>query len=109
MRSHCPVALSWWTFRIFLIFFCREGVGGIGFLLKIPGGGVCTWAKLGLFGFLAFFPQFYNIFWPKNGFANVKNTGFFCIPAGPSDYFSENALFGQNVNIYSIFMPQCVA
>ena len=39
--------LSWWTFRIFLIFFWRgkgesEAPGGggvVGFLLKIPGGG----------------------------------------------------------------------
>ena len=28
-------------------------------------GLICTWAKLGLFGFLAFFPQFYSIFGQK--------------------------------------------
>ena len=40
---------TWWTFRIFFIFFCSgrgkgdseaPGTGGMGFLLKIPGGGV---------------------------------------------------------------------
>ena len=39
--------ISWWTFRIFFIFFAREGEGesealgggGISFLLKVPGGG----------------------------------------------------------------------
>ena len=39
---------TWWTFRIFFIFlllregkgkFEAPGVGGVGFLLKIPGGG----------------------------------------------------------------------
>ena len=44
------VGITWWTFRIFLIFFCsgeRKGEsdapgGGRGndFLLKMPGGGV---------------------------------------------------------------------
>ena len=48
--------------------------------------GHCTWAKLGLFGFLAFFPSFI-VFLAKNGFASIKNTGFYSIPAGPSDHF----------------------
>ena len=59
-----------------------------------------------LFGVLS---QIYCNFWPKHGFASVKNTGFDSIPAAPVTIFSENALFRQNVIIYSIIMPQCIA
>ena len=65
-----------------------------------------SWVYL---AFWLFSHSFIVFFWPKYGFASVKNTGFYSIPAGPSDHFSENALLGQNVIIYSIFMPQRVA
>ena len=76
----------------------------------------CTWAKLGLFGFLAFFPQFFSIFWPKHGLSKVKNAGFYSIPAGCSDhvfgkkkgecYYSPE--FGQILlTAYSLFNAKC--
>ena len=68
-------------------------------------GVLCTWAKLGLFGILAFFPSFVVFFGPKHGFANVRRTGFYSIPAGPSDHF-----FGKRpvweMLLFTVY-PQC--
>ena len=53
-----------------IFFFFRSGEGkgeseGVGrgsiFIENPRRGGVCRGAKLGLFGFLAFFPQFYSV------------------------------------------------